>query len=90
MLLASGIPRLAAVVGSFRKDDWDHRGLGLVMTEALANCWTKLRTQVEQAGTEGGISEAADRFVRTAGARGASPARSSLDPLRFKLTIRTT
>ncbi|MEQ1761045.1 MAG: hypothetical protein ABL986_22285 [Vicinamibacterales bacterium] len=48
VLLASGIPALAAVVSSFRKDDWDQQGLGLLITEALASCWTKLRPQVER------------------------------------------
>jgi hypothetical protein len=48
VLLASGIGWLAAVLGSYRKDDWDRQGLGVLITEALASCWTKLRPQVEQ------------------------------------------
>ena len=47
VLLAQGISQLAAVVNSFRDDDWHRYGLGALLTEALAACWKHLRREVE-------------------------------------------
>ena len=47
VLLAQGIKQLSGVVGSFEERDWQHHGLGVLLTEALAACWKYLRNEVE-------------------------------------------
>jgi len=47
VLLAQGIKQPAAVVSSFRSDDWHRYGLGVLLTEALAACWKHLPREVE-------------------------------------------
>ena len=47
VLLSSGITLLAGRVSSFRDSDWHDYQLGPLLTEALATCWTVLRSEVE-------------------------------------------
>jgi hypothetical protein len=47
LLLASGITLLADRVSSFRENDWHDYHLGPLLTDALAACWTLLRSEIE-------------------------------------------
>ncbi len=48
VLLVMGIKELAKVVGSFEDRDWHQQGLGGIFTDALAACWKRKQSEIEQ------------------------------------------